>query len=204
MEFETPDDFKDTMKKWMRDPNGWIAICTIILVFSGFYALHISRDTEKRQLRAYVSPVLKSGGAFTENESAIEITIENFGQTPAKNCFENGEIKILPYPLPKGYVFKNSFKHNAESYSSIYPKADNAIIGWLKAGRAFTKAEIEEITSNNSHRRAYAFGTLTYADIFNESHFTNFCFVLDPNSIKKTKASIESIWMVCDRNTDFD
>jgi len=33
------NNLKDTLNKWMHDPNGWIAVCTISLVFIGIYAL---------------------------------------------------------------------------------------------------------------------------------------------------------------------
>jgi len=202
------DTFKDTFKKWRRDPNGWIAICTICLVLIGFRAFRISEDTEKRQLRAYVAPTMQSSWIKHDTILSAEYTIENFGQTPAKNCkIRGGKIEILPFPLPKGHEFQIPLTQ-FEQKSRIDPKGTTSLAKVVR-NQVFTKSEIAEITAPDTHRCAYVFGVLTYEDIFGDVHFTNFCSFLNPYSITPNKdATGQPIknftWADCDQHTDFN
>lgn len=184
-----------TLQKWIRDPNGWIAICTIILVFIGFCALHTSYDTEKRQLRAYVTPSIQSSN-IDDASIFVILLIENFGQTPAKNCKISGVVDMLPCPLPKGFVFRMPLTE-FEQNSRIYPKATIPANVEILHKHAFTKNEI----LSNPNRSAYVFGVLSYEDIFGDIHTTNFCYFLNPYSIGKGKTFS---WAECDQNTDFN
>ena len=197
------DDFKNTMNKWVRDPNGWIAICTIGLLFIGFCALHISQDTEKKQLRAYLAldNMQTSGSGTVIN---VKFNVENFGQTPAKNCYISGNLAIMPFPLPSNHVFPippTKFKQS----SIITPRATKP--STVDVHATVTPDEKKEIFSTNSERRLYLFGVLNYQDIFNDYHFLKFCYFLNiegkpKKSLKRTDTPIS--WVDCDQHTDFD
>lgn len=196
----------DAFKRRIRDPNTYIALATIFLVLIGVFAINISRDTEKRQLRAYVTPIATGWRGLTDSKPlSLGYNIVNYGQTPAKNVWKNGTVDILPYPLPKGYIFKIP-EEPVRQKASIFPKAEMPVFGWVQADRPFTNTEINEITSTTSSRRAYAYGTFTYTDIFEETHTTNFCFFIDPASVtKNTSGTIETfVWAICEQHTDFN
>jgi hypothetical protein len=58
-------------RKWVRNPNGWIAAFTCVVVITGIVALLIARDTEKNQLSAFVTVSdLNSGILPAENGQA--------------------------------------------------------------------------------------------------------------------------------------
>jgi hypothetical protein len=191
-------------KEWISDPNRVLAICTIFLVFVGCGALFISRDTEKRQLRAYVTPSnIKSDG--TGSVLNIGFTVENFGQTPAKNCSIRGDAKVLPFPLPHRYIFQipnAPFKQKTR----VDPKIVSP--SFVEMKYVLSDAHGVEILANDSSNRIYMFGVITYEDIFNDPHITNFCYFmeLDPTP-KKTRIGRPARtfkWADCDQHTDFN
>jgi hypothetical protein len=146
-------------------------------------------------------------GSWIKHNTLVsaKFIIENFGQTPAKNCNIRGGIRILPFPLPKRYVFPIS-ETPSEQKASVYPKAIIPTI--VETSQVFTKAEIAEITAQNTHRRAYIFGILNYKDIFDDDHFTNFCCFLILDSTPKKDETGQPIktftWADCDQHTDFN
>ncbi len=189
-----------------RNANFWIALGTVFLVFIGIGALCISRDTEKRQLRAYVAPVVRSWrGLINGKPLGVEFAMVNYGQTPASHFTKRGTIEIMPFPLPKKYIFIIP-QEPIEQVTNVFPKAENPLTGWIQYVRPFTEAEIIEITSDTTHRRAYVFGTLAYSDVFGEAHVTNYCFFMDPLSIKRNDSGVIEtfVWAACDQHTDFN
>jgi hypothetical protein len=94
--------------KWFfSDPNRALAVLTASLVLIGIGALCIQRDTEERQLRAYVfiDPV---GMTYFDTKIPPKFTLDvhDAGQTPALNVAMFTKIDVLPYPLPKDFAFK--------------------------------------------------------------------------------------------------
>lgn len=218
MESEAPksdqehDDSRDNkcgepchpFKKWIRDPNGWIAICTIILVLIGLRALHVSEDTEKKQLRAYVGPLIQNSEIKNSAVSAT-VFLENFGETPAKKCNISSDFGIFPFPLPKGFVFKIPARF--EQTAMIYPKAVPPTR--IEPIKAFTAFELVEVRAPNPQHAVYFFGVLNYTDVFNDIHSTMFCYFLNPYSAKiisKDKTGIITTfkWTECDQHNDFN
>ena len=73
--------------KWViHHSNSIIAICTIILVLVGLGALWVARDSEKRQLRAYVYVIPAISNFIPGQHPVISFDIKNGGLTPAYNC----------------------------------------------------------------------------------------------------------------------
>jgi hypothetical protein len=201
------DSFKATVKKWMRDPNGWIAICTIILVFSGFWALRISKDTENRQLRAYVAPSnLRS--SVTGTLLTVEFNIQNFGQTPAKSCNIRGNASILPFPLLANYDLQVP-KNPIEQKSRIDPgPITDSSKNNVKKSFILSTGKASIILAEDTSTRIYVYGVLNYEDIFDEAHYTNFCYFMTLDKNPKKDSSGHSFrnftWSDCDQHTDFN
>ena len=210
---QSPDTAQETKKSWVRDPNIWIAIFTVPAILIAFWALRISQetlrvsqDTEKRQLRAYVAPAnMRTSG--TDSIIEVEFDVENFGQTPAKNCSVSGAFEILPFPLPEKHLFKIPAAPFSQN-SIITPRATKPLT--VKVHRTLTAAEKTEIKSKEANSRLYVYGVLNYHDIFNEAHFTDFCsFIIINTNTRPRKDSagrtLRAIsWADCDQHTDFN
>jgi hypothetical protein len=144
--------------------------------FNGYQGW-ISRDTEKREIRAYVYVKLNSitftptAGGF--GEINYNISIANSGTTPAQNVSINYSARPFEYPLPDvmwsvpNFDLQNPvrmlFKDVTANVNGRYPALPN----WQNLGQ------------NNSPYRFYLFGMITYLDVFSESHYTRFCFSFD-------------------------
>lgn len=202
----------NTLQEWMRDPNGVLAILTLALTLIAIgalcishRALKISEDTEKRQLRAYIGPIPKEYG-INNGTFSINILLENFGITPAKNSKYNGEVTILPYPLPDKTIFNITVDKNMSG--RIYPKAINPTIFGMN--KTFNKSEIAEIMSKNPTRTIYFYGIIVYDDIFSETHRTRYCFYINPktfvyDTIKGKTGTVKNFTVTeCDQHNDFD
>ena len=169
---------------------------------------NISRDTEKRQLRAYVGPLMQSSEIKNSAVSAT-VSFENFGETPARNCSVTSHFDILPFPLPKGFIFKipDRVPYQFKQTAMIYPKA--SIPKAIEPTRTFTASELVEVTAPNTQRAVYFFGIFTYTDVFDAIHSTKFCYYLNPYGItvvSKNKSGIVGTykWTECDQYNDFD
>jgi hypothetical protein len=148
----------------------WLVAVTLLLAFFGFWQVIISRNTARRQLRAYLSMKPKLFGNFG---TAIPVTIEfltkNHGQTPAFNISQIFQIEVLPNPLPEGFRFPQPTIIVSTNHT-IFP-ADDAKT-WFNHPRPLTVAEVAAV-SNNSHR-IHVWGIAYYRDAFGRSQKTKF------------------------------
>lgn len=202
------NDRNNTFNKWIQDPNGLIAIVTIIIALIGFGALcisyravHISEDAEKRQLRAYVTPAI-SWTSISGSVLDVKFTIVNFGQTPAKNCTISGDGAILPFPLPALYKFQIPPAPYAQK-ARIDPKTGAATPYEVPIKRTFNSVKFAEILSKDISHRFYYFGVLNYQDVFGKSHFTKFCSFLTLEFTPEKHVGTYT-WSDCDQHNEFD
>jgi hypothetical protein len=79
---------------FLSDPNRALAFLTLFLVLIGVGALCIQRDTENRQLRAYVS-FLEVHIKLQDGVFDIGIIIKNSGQSPAYEVTAISHWKII-------------------------------------------------------------------------------------------------------------
>lgn len=142
-------------------------------------------DTSVRQLRAYIE--VRHVGCQGLNDSrtfGVKFAFVNNGQTPASEFNIQGVVDVLPYPLPADYVLLEPPPKDTQD-GIIYPKQVNPMIVWVwerESQRLSVEAKIG-ILSKTTTKEFYAHGTAAYSDIFGITRITQFCFVLDPNSI---------------------
>jgi uncharacterized protein (UPF0333 family) len=126
-------------------------------------AIELSRDTAKRQLRAYVC-VIAADMAFTKADAPeIEIRIKNCGMTPAY------EVKLwaglaagkhpLNVPLDRP---PDGFKMNQSGIEMIHPIFHTPIPAFLLPILGTPQATL------------YVYGEITYRDAFKDERLTNF------------------------------
>src|SRR6266702_8322704 len=81
----------------------WLVIATIVIASIGMLQWWETRNTAKRQLRAYVGVRPSTLKIVTTWEWIFDIT--NYGQTPAYRLIDNAIVDICPYPLPPKFPF---------------------------------------------------------------------------------------------------
>jgi hypothetical protein len=75
-----------------------------------FWQVSISRDTERRQLRAYIGVTTAPGQPIATDllppgRPIIQLAEKNYGLTPAYHVIQEMNTTVFSYPLPKGYRF---------------------------------------------------------------------------------------------------
>lgn len=143
-------------------PDWWlIGVTGVLTIVTGGLVLY-SRDTARKELRAYVgiasNHILRGQGESEPN--CVEIVIQNFGKTMAKDTkiWINATITtgtITSFPLG-----------DRKSKTVVMP---NESLGF--------KHDIE--LPKNTAGRIYFWGRIEYTDVFGEPRWTTFSFMDD-------------------------
>lgn len=149
-----------------------LALVGVTLLLAGFslWQVFISRDTAKRQLRAYVYITCDTPWDKLPKGVITEFTIRNAGQTPAHEVDYWMYHEIRDYPL------------NSE-LSNVRPNDDTVHQTILHRGQQFnvhphvqfSESEIEQIFAKT--KAYYFWGQVHYKDIFRVKRVTEFAFM---------------------------
>jgi hypothetical protein len=172
---------------------------TGLIIIASIYSVHeaqkavkiagrqanISEDTEKRQLRAYVisnkTHAVTYGYKFANSIQLWTIfsIVENIGNTPTRNLEMRGMTEHggkTQFQILDHYNWKDALK-SAGRRGVIGPKSETIFLGFETAANDL--AQIAEWdTRIGQHYRLEMAGIITYQDIFNERHITEFCFAV--------------------------
>jgi len=188
-----PERNPECKKKWHQKPNNWIKAATLFFVggytILTFCLVLTSRDTEHRQLRAYVGPQ-KSNGISTitaacqycgiidpaqQAKNNLTILVKNFGLTPAYRPTDC----LLPIPvavnealdITSGVKMVEERCRSAVSRPTIWPQEERSYVSPFNEEHIelFRKATAKEID-------LYVAGVITYDDAFGSSHKTYICY----------------------------
>lgn len=191
----TPRDSKsahtagDTTNRW-KDPNTYIALGTLGLVLIGLGALWVSRDSEERQLRAYI--LVTDFGVVCQPcrdttltlpnfpgglNSALMMRIQNSGETPAshiKPTFNWWPVHRPSTQLPADFKFPDlgaiDSQHLNSSSELGKDEHGDAIGPLTQAGIA----TLEDAPSDAD--TVFLYGHVDYCDVFGHPHSTAYCF----------------------------
>lgn len=136
-------------------------------------ALSIAKDTERRQLRAYLvigrMEILRFG---VGNMAHVEGVIENIGQTPAHDAGWQSGINLFDLRAQPTFTYDDC---TSLRKSSEYPRWSLGKNAAVEKDRrtVFTADEIKLV--QDSTAAVYFHGRLCYLDIFEEEHLTDFC-----------------------------
>lgn len=136
----------------------------------------------RKQIRAYVeASSVRFSGVAVGKRPRMDVAMKNYGATPAKNVRTCVELKLIDEPASE-----NSFDLDVhtpdESVETLGPGADlnsyEVLIDPLRS---------EDLEALKSKRRClYAFGLITYMDVFDVSHRTTFRVLIPPRYIQET------------------
>jgi len=176
----------------------YTAVTTVVMVCA-ITQVWVSRTTEKRQLRAYISvaPDPKQGSSviIDKDKRSVQaiVALVNHGITPGKHIQLWGAAKALERPITDAKLNDSETSLFRQQFSS-FPGDELTNAG---IGTQLTPTEWDNVTVNSPKEVLYVFGFITYEDIFGDSHRTDFCFFAD-------HAATGQRWEACDRHTDFD
>jgi hypothetical protein len=126
----------------------------------------VARDTEKRQLRAYVfleSVQAASMDGDTNRDLSATVVFKNFGQTPPYNVEHRSKLKFADYP-PSGTVFAYDHERPPITVDTLGPQGGaRNVIRPSEAGLSMS----ERRRLMKAHAKAiYVFGKIDYEDAF--------------------------------------
>ena len=188
---ENSSRFEQWLHKWFRKEY-FMAILTAGLLVAAVSQWWITRDTARRQLRAYVgfqSATVEDTKEPGKSNGRIAMVLKNFGQTPARNvraeimvCFvpkaPNANMAKLPddfaYALPA--PSEEARKTMLWGYDYLEPSRDRpSYSDQLKTVQFFTT----DFIKNNS---IYIYGKIAYTDIYDFNHVRDYCFLYVPDN----------------------
>lgn len=178
-------------KHWLEYATGFFAfiaaIAAILAAIFGGWQASVASDNEVRQLRAYVhitgGTIAGSGSIAGPLEITIQPGVKVYGQTPAGEIIAPWALVVDQWPMTEAFQF-NYLKTHMQSTGSQGPGEEHPIEAKT---RTITKDEMMAIGADT--KRLYAYGTILYRDVFNNSRFTNFCWLFDVEGIAKRNAS---------------
>jgi len=178
----TANETQSVKPQWWQQPEHIIQVFILLFVASytvlTYCLLLTSKDTEKRQLRAYIGVVSPPDNQrinrfFPPEVPIIKLSARNFGQTPAYKVTYIAGMGVRAWPLPKDndYSLQPEIGFNPVTiFPGMFDLGDIKII----SKRALTTDEIA-LFQDGMKNRLYAWGTVNYEDAFGASHYTNFC-----------------------------
>jgi hypothetical protein len=143
-------------------------VVSILALAAVSYQAWVSRDTARRQLRAYVCVTSGEIAFVNPNEPTIEIRLKNCGLTPAYAVKMWVGLIITAHPLsvdldrpPAGFTMNQSVLA-PEGIELMHPIFDKPIPPFLLA------------TLGSPQTTLYVYGQITYKDAFKRARFTDF------------------------------
>lgn len=173
-------------RNWIRKPKNIVSALLALFAFSsaifaGYSAwvatesLDQARDSFQIAQRAYlvVETIQIAELPNLDRPLAAEIVVRNSGITPALNMQFSGRLdvtSITPTDTPREFT-----DQDGQITLGSNSKRAMRVIG----GRALDAQELKEI--NNDQSKIYVTGTVSYEDIFQQTHETEFCAFFNPN-----------------------
>lgn len=180
-----------TSFEWLANPNWWLVVLTATLAIATWRLVvktrdlvTASRDTAKRQLRAYVNVFDVRATWKVEPDDVtmkrvrVEVFFKNTGQTPAHAVATWMIARGMPTERPDfdpGDIEKEIDSLGVQGPGMINhleyaPQIDNLTHGVIKAW----KAGVESL---------FVFGEIKYVDSFGADRSTSFRFVMPPAGV---------------------
>jgi hypothetical protein len=125
------------------------------------------RDTAQRQLRAYVCQSAGMLKFYGTNLFEAQVTIKNFGQTPAYDVQQWMHISIGEHPLR--VALPDPPQDLQVSVGIIPPTVEHWMVGQMNAGTS-----APELVLGTPRRTVYVRGRIRYRDAFGERRQTDY------------------------------
>lgn len=183
----------------------WIAL-VVSVVAAGFTGLQWidARDTAKRDLRAYVAIEPQDIGLLTAEVPVwTRSRLINFCKTPALHVRHVAVYKVLPNSLPENFRFEYPPDEKDDSPFVLHPTQSRD--SERHAINALTTTEVEKLRSDRY--ALYAYGIVSYEDIFGEPHKSTYCIYVKGSSVVRAREQQQTgqgKWWYADQYNDAD
>jgi hypothetical protein len=133
-----------------------------------------AKETEQRQLRAYVGVIPGEAENFGGDDFKIKLTRKNYGQTPAYDVgFSQVYVDVLP---PNALIVSKNIdcaKPNFPGLVTMFPTTE---LPWtVNDTTKFSQDKINAVRKGDAV--LYWYGNICYHDVFGSPHYTNFCWM---------------------------
>ena len=169
---------------WLIKLTGALAIATVALVVVTAFLWIATRrlvidakESSQRQLRAYVSVDTEHmtdphGNTIPDRHGFV---VKNHGQTPAHVLEHWTQLCVSEFPLTQSLAAPSADRLIVKTV--VHPGNDRLIIEDMPL-------HPEELAAIESGTHAwYAWGCVTYTDVFGEPHSTQFCFFVNKEAL---------------------
>jgi hypothetical protein len=177
-------------KHWLEYAIFGAALCAA--VFTGCQAylatkqlrtardvLAVTRDGERRQLRAYVGvtviPLPTPNPFIPPAVPNVTFGIRNSGATPAYDVSHSSAVGFCDYPLAADTRFPEQALPLPPEPMTIFPGTLDNLGIEISAERTLTADEFSGLSAGRAKRLCF-WGTVRYRDAFEGRHYTNFCY----------------------------
>jgi hypothetical protein len=163
---------------------------TFVLMIVGGYQVYISRDTERRQLRAYVAvsdfgvlccdvDIERSG--YQERKKFARIVVKNGGITPASSV----QVSVGTAEYQRGLPFPSNINYGAVATAgkiTVTPNGEPIVTPasyYILQGSVETFQSLinvpQMLRTKNGLSNTVVFGTISYIDVFGQNNYIVFC-----------------------------
>jgi hypothetical protein len=156
-----------------------IVVALIAASFT-WYQGWVARDTEQRQLRAYVSVVPRMAFNFgTDQPLRIQLAMKNFGTTPAYHVEVCAGVEIRPFPVPNAI---NDCPYDSAGWTmTLYPQVEQ-----FPSNVRNPLSEQDLAVMRTGAFRLYVRGVVHYMDAFGTKRYAHFCHSFTEEGHKTT------------------
>lgn len=171
--------------QWIRGPgnrvNAGLAVVSVLSMLIAAYSAHLSdrslnqaRDSFRIGQRPYVvvETIRLAELPNVDRPLAAEALIRNTGATPALNMQASQHLDVVSVP-PTGVPHDFSPGSGRLVLGSNLARAIRVV-----GERPLTTEELQRV--NSGKLRIYVTGTISYEDVFQRVHETEFCAFFDP------------------------
>jgi hypothetical protein len=184
----------ENKKNTSNDKNSWIERLGVAFIGLGFLATaaaaainawqaSVSRDTEERQLRAYVGVVPGAVENFGEpTKLVIRMSRKNYGATPAYEVgFSSTNVIISPLNAVLPDVATPCVSPNYSGLVTMFPGTELPLTTNVVGA---DKISVNDINSVKIGAAAlYFWGDVCYKDTFGKPHYTKYCWIYKGESM---------------------
>ncbi len=186
---KNPDRTKQQQRHWLDHAAVWAAGAAAFAAAAaagvGAWQANISnqqlavaKDTEQRQLRAYIGVSPDKIIQIRDGTWAIQIAAHNYGQTPARSVQINGGWELLDFPKSQEKVSAQHFLYARTEESAgidVFPTRDGT-----SALPPFPADVVTKMRGYSGPLKIYAAGVVTYEDVFGNLWRTEYCAIITP------------------------
>jgi hypothetical protein len=139
---------------------------TAFLAWTTWLLVSGADKTAKRQLRAYVHPMNGRADRTSDNKIRVNLTLKNWGQTPAYELRHKTAVRFVPPEAPSGYSEEGLLVEEIV----IPPGAEYPIHMYSRDSFDID----DEVEYRENRKTILVYGELIYRDAFDQLQTTTF------------------------------